>query len=45
MVLLVTAWIVHGRAQDKSVNAGDAYDAGIALFYKERYEEAIATFS
>ena len=33
------------QGQEKPVNPGDIYDAAIALFYKEKYEEAIATFS
>ncbi len=45
LVLFLTSSIPQGQAEEKSVNPGDIYDAGIALFYKERYEEAITTFS
>lgn len=45
LVLFMVSWIPQGQGQGKPVNPGDIYDAAIALFYKEKYEEAIATFS
>ena len=43
-VLFTVSWIPQLPGQEK-INPGDLYDTGIALFYKEKYEEAIATFS
>jgi tetratricopeptide (TPR) repeat protein len=45
LALLLASSIPQGPAQERSVNPGDIYDAGIALFHQERYEEAITTFS
>ena len=45
LVLITISWIPQGQGQGNPVNPGDIYDAAIALFYKEKYEEAIATFS
>ena len=45
LVLFTVSWIPQGQGQGKPVNPGDIYDAAIALFYKEKFEEAIATFS
>jgi poly-beta-1,6-N-acetyl-D-glucosamine N-deacetylase len=41
----MVSWIPQSQGQEKPVNAGDLYDAAIDLFYKEKYEEAIASFS
>ncbi len=44
-VLFVISWIPQIQAQEKSLNPGDLYDAGIGLFYKGSYEEALTTFT
>ena len=44
-IVFVISWIPQIQAQGKSLNPGDLYDAGIALFYKGSYEEAQTTFT
>lgn len=45
LVLFMVSWIPQVQGQAKPDNPGDIYDLGIDLFYKEKYEEAIVTFS
>ena len=45
LVLFMVSWIPQSQGQEKPVNPGDLYDAAIDLFYREKFEEAIATFS
>jgi biofilm PGA synthesis lipoprotein PgaB len=45
IVLFMVSWTLRVEGQEKPINPGDLYDGGIDLFYKEKYEEAITTFS
>jgi len=44
LILLVASWIPRVEGEEK-LTPGDLYDAGIELFHKEKYEEAVTTFS
>ena len=44
LVFLVVSWIPQVEGEEK-LTPGDLYDAGIELFHKEKYEEAVTTFS
>jgi len=45
LILFAVLWMSQVHGQTKVLPPGDLYDAGIDLFYKGKYEEAIATFT
>jgi len=45
LIVFILSGSSYGQGQQKAQDPGDLYDAGMALFHKAKYEEAIDRFS